>query len=223
MASMVFLLDVDNTLLDNDRVKADLYQSLEADLGSVLAQRFWDYYEQIRIEKDVVDIPAALCKFREQTTVAEMDEPSYQHIRSLFEHYPFEQALYPYALETIAHLKTIGQVAIVSDGDLCFQAEKIFTSALADAVEGNVFLFVHKQEHVNEIFQRYPAEHYVMIDDKAEILADLQKSVGSQLTTVWVKQGKYAQKPLAQFRPDCLVDHIEELRHFTIQQFLRHG
>ena len=222
MPSIVFLLDVDNTLLDNDGVKANLDQHLQAVLGPELAKRFWDIYEQVRKEKGVVDIPEALTRFREQTTTAEMDEQTYLHIRSLFEHYPFDKALYPYALETIQHLKTIGQVVIVSDGDLYFQAEKIFNSSLADAVDGRVLLYTHKQEHLDEIIQRYPADHYVITDDKPDILADTKKVLGPKVTTVFVKQGKYAARKLPEnFIPDIIVDHIGDLHNYTAEQFLR--
>ncbi len=222
MPSIVFLLDVDNTLLDNDGVKANLDQHLQAVLGPELTKRFWDIYEQVRKDKGVVDIPEALTRFREQTSTAEMDEQTYLHIRSLFEHYPFDKALYPYALETIRHLKMIGQVVIVSDGDLYFQAEKIFNSSLADTVEGRVLLYTHKQEHLDEIIQRYPADHYVIIDDKPDILADTKKVLGPKVTTVFVKQGKYAaRKPPEDFIPDIIIDHIGDLRNYTAEQFLR--
>ena len=224
MPSIVFLLDVDNTLLDNDSVKANLDQHLQVDLGLALAKRFWDIYEQVRKEKGVVDIPETLTRFRAQTSIAEMDEQTYLHIRSLFEHYPFDKALYPYALETIEHLKSRGQVVIVSDGDLYFQAEKIFNSTLADAVEGRVLLYTHKQEHLDDIMQRYPADHYVIIDDKPDILADTKKMLGPKLTTVFVKQGKYAARKLPeQFVPDRIVDHIGDLRNYTTELFLRPG
>jgi len=222
MPSIVFLLDVDNTLLDNDGVKANLDQHLQAVLGPELTKRFWDIYEQVRKEKGVVDIPEALTRFREQTSTAEMDEQTYLHIRSLFEHYPFDKALYPYTLETIQHLKTIGQVVIVSDGDLYFQAEKIFNSSLADAVDGRVLLYTHKQEHLDEITQHYPTDHYVIIDDKPDILADTKKLLGPKVTTVFVKQGKYAARKLPEdFMPDSIVDHIGDLRNYTAEQFLR--
>ncbi|HWS83703.1 MAG TPA: HAD family hydrolase [Ktedonobacteraceae bacterium] len=222
MPSIVFLLDVDNTLLDNDGVKANLDQHLQAYLEPELTKRFWDIYEQVRKEKGVVDIPEALTRFREQTSTAEMDEQTYLHIRSLFEHYPFDKALYPYALETIQHLKTIGQVVIVSDGDLYFQAEKIFNSSLADTVEGRVLLYTHKQEHLDEIMQRYAADHYVIIDDKPDILADTKKVLGPKVTTVFVKQGKYAARKLPEdFIPDIIVDHIGDLRNYTTEDFLR--
>lgn len=221
MPSINFLVDVDNTLLDNDSIKANLDEDLRADLGPDLAKRFWDIYEQVRKEKGVVDIPAALTIFREQTPTTEMDQHTYQHIRSLFEHYPFDKALYPDTLDTLKHLKTLGQVVIVSDGDLYFQAEKIFNSSLANAVEGRVLLYTHKQEHLDEIVQIYPADHYVIIDDKPNILADTKKVLGPKVATVFVKQGKYAaQKQPEYFNPDITVDHIGDLRNYIAEQFL---
>ncbi len=221
MPSIVFLLDVDNTVLDNDSVKTNLATHLQLAIGPHLATRFWDIYEQVRKAKGVVDIPEALMRLREQTSITEMDEHTYLHVYSLFDHYPFANALYPYALETIQHLKTIGQVVIVSDGDLYFQAEKIFTSTLANAVEGKVLLYIHKQEHLDEIMQRYLADHYVILDDKPDILIDTKKLLGSKLTTVFVKQGKYAVgKPPMHFAPDITVDRIGDLRSYTAEQFL---
>lgn len=221
MPSIVFLVDVDNTLLDNDRVKANLDDHLRAVVGSRLAQRFWDIYEQVRKGKGVVDIPAALTSFREQTPTTEMDAYTYQHIHSMFEHYPFDKALYPDALETIEYLKTLGTVVIVSDGDLHFQAEKIFNSSLANAVEGRVLLYTHKQEHLNEIMEHYPTDHYVIVDDKPDILADTKKVLGPKVTTVFVKQGKYAARKLpAHFIPNITIDHIGDLRGYSKEQFL---
>jgi phosphoglycolate phosphatase-like HAD superfamily hydrolase len=111
---------------------------------------------------------------------------------------------------------------IVSDGDLYFQAEKIFNSSLADAVDGRVLLYTHKQEHLDKIIQRYPADHYVIIDDKLDILADTKKVLGPKVTTVFVKQGKYAARKLPEnFIPDIIVDHIGDLRNYTAEQFLR--
>jgi phosphoglycolate phosphatase-like HAD superfamily hydrolase len=221
MPNIIFLVDVDNTLLDNDGVKANLDDHLHAAVGAGLARRFWDLYEQVRQENGVVDIPAALVKLREQTPITAMDEQTYQHVRSLFEHYPFDHALYPGTLETIEHLKMLGQVVIVSDGDLCFQAEKIFNSSLANAVEGHVLLYKHKQEHLDEIVQRYPADHYAIIDDKPAILADTKKVLGSKVTTVLVKQGKYGIRKLPEhFTPDMTIDHIGDLRNYAQEHFL---
>jgi FMN phosphatase YigB (HAD superfamily) len=221
MPRLVFLLDVDNTLLDFDSVKKDLDAHLQPELGPTLTKRFWDLYERIRQEEEVVNIPRALRELRQQTSLAEMDEQTFAHVRSLFDNYPFFQALYPQVLETLVYLRTLGLTVIVSDGDPIYQAEKIFYSNLADVVEGRVLLYIHKQEHLDEITARYPADHYAMIDDKPDILYDSKKILGDRLTTVFVLQGKYAvgEKP-ANFVPDITVQHIADLQHFTLEQFL---
>lgn len=220
--TLVFWLDVDNTLLSNDDVKEDLDQHLQAMVGPKLAKRYWEIYEQVRKERDVVDIPLALDRWREETPLSEMDEQTYRHVHSIFDNYPFYQQLYPYTLETLQYLRTLGLTVIVSDGDLCFQAEKIFNSALADAVEGRVLLFIHKQQHLDEIMQRYPADHYVMIDDKPDILQGAKALLGELVTTVLVKQGKYGQAPLPKnFTPDITVLHIGDLRGYGAEQFLQ--
>ncbi len=221
MTQITFWIDVDNTLLANDEVKQELDEHLHIEIGPVLTQRFWDFYEQARQEKGVVDIPLALTRLREHTTEHDMDDFTYHHVRSIFENYPFFKALYPQALETLHYLSTLGTTVIVSDGDLIFQAEKIFSSNLADAVGGRVLLYVHKQEHLDEIRQLYPADHYVMIDDKPQILADTKVILQEHLTTVFVQQGKYAALPLpTHFRPDITVAHIADIQHYTAQQFL---
>ena len=222
MPTLVFFIDVDNTLIDNDKVKEDLDAHLQAELGPALTARFWDLYEQARKEEGVVDIPAALRRLREQTPLAELDEQTFLHVESIFDNYPFFQALYPHAIETLQHLSTIGLTVIVSDGDKFFQAEKIFNSDLADIVEGRVLLYVHKQQHLDEMMKLYPADHYAMIDDKPQILADSKAIMEDRLTTVFVKQGKYAAGELpANFTPDISVLHIGDLRSYTAEQFLR--
>src|SRR5437868_1308251 len=203
MPTLTFWLDVDNTLIANDEVKKDLDAHLQVELGPALTARFWELYEQARHESGVVNIPLALSRLREQTPLSEMDEQTYQHVHSLFENYPFFKALYPRALETLQYLRTLGLTVIVSDGDQFFQSEKIFHSELAEAVEGRVLIYTHKQEHLDETMQRYPADHYVMIDDKPDILAESKLVIGDRLTTVFVEQGKYAagEKP-PNFTPD---------------------
>ena len=221
MPTLVFLLDVDNTLLANDEVKKDFDAHLQVELGPALTARFWDLYEQARREESVVDIPLALKRLREQTPLTELDEQTFDHVVSIFENYPFFKALYPHTLETLQHLRTIGLTVILSDGDQFFQAEKIFHSDLADAVEGRVLLYVHKQQHLDEVMRLYPADHYVMIDDKPDILADSKAIIGKRLTTVFVKQGKYAAGKLpANFTPDITVLHIGDLQTFSAEQFL---
>lgn len=218
---LVFLLDVDNTLLDNDSIKEAWDQHLQVDLGPQLTKRFWDIYEQVRVERGVVDIPLSLSRLREQVSLTELDEQTYQHTYSIFENYPFYQALYPHTIETLQHLRTIGLTVIVSDGDQFFQAEKIVNSALAETVEGRVLLYIHKQEHIDEITRTYPADHYIMIDDKPQILHDSKQIMKDLLTTVFVVQGKYAHGQLpAGFAPDVTVPHIGDLRLFSREQFL---
>jgi len=221
MPTLVFLIDVDNTLIDNDHVKDDLDEHIKVEMGDTLTTRFWDFYEQAREESGVVNIPLALKWLREQTPLSELDEQTYLHVHSLFDNYPFFNALYPHTLETLHYLRTLGLTVIVSDGDMYFQAEKIFNSALAETVEGHVLIYTHKQEHLQEVMKRYPADHYAMIDDKPQILAESKLILGNNLTTVFVQQGKYAAgQKLANFTPDISVQHIGDLRNYSAEQFL---
>lgn len=222
MTQLAFLLDVDNTLLANDEVKENLDHQLRGVLGDELTSRFWTIYEQVRHEQSVVDIPRSLARLRAEVPEERMNEQTYQQIHALFDTYPFFQSLYPHVIETLHYLRTLGTTVIVSDGDQYFQAEKIVNSHLAEAVEGRVLIYTHKQQHLEEILQRYPADHYVMVDDKAGILADSKALLGSRLTTVFVRQGKYAREPLpAGFTPNISVEHIGDLRDFSAQDFLR--
>jgi FMN phosphatase YigB (HAD superfamily) len=221
MPTLVFLIDVDNTLIDNDHVKDDLDEHIKVEMGDTLTTRFWDFYEQAREESGVVNIPLALKWLREQTPLSELDEQTYLHVHSLFDNYPFFNALYPHTLETLHYLRTLGLTVIVSDGDMYFQAEKIFNSALAETVEGHVLIYTHKQEHLQEVMKRYPADHYAMIDDKPQILAESKLIMGNNLTIVFVQQGKYAAGPKpAHFTPDISVQHIGDLRNYSSEQFL---
>lgn len=221
MTTLVFLLDVDNTLLDNDAVKNDLDEHLQVELGARLTQRFWDIYEQVRKEEDVVDIPQSLRRLRADVSLSEMDEETYRHVQSIFDNYPFFDRLYPHTLETLRHLAKLGLTVVVSDGDCFFQAEKIFRSDIAETVGGRVLIYTHKQQHLDEIRREYPADHYVMIDDKPQILVDTRKLMGKTLTTVFVQQGKYAEQKPSNFSPDISVLHIGDLRTYTAEQFLR--
>jgi FMN phosphatase YigB (HAD superfamily) len=221
MSTLVFWMDVDNTLLNNDHVKEVWDKALKVELGPDLTRRFWDIYEQARHERGVIDIPLSLARLREQIPFSVMDEQTYEHVSSLFENYPFDQALYPHALETLRYLSTLGTTVVVSDGDKVFQAEKIVNSYIAEAVDGRVLLYTHKQEHLDEIMQRYPGDHYVIIDDKPQILADTRSKLGDLVTTVFVQQGHYAAEPLPDgFTPDISVARIGDLRGYNSQQFL---
>ncbi len=222
MTQLAFLLDVDNTLLANDEVKKELGQQLHTILGTELTQRFWEIYERVRQERGVVDIPLSLQRLREEIPVEQLDEETYQRARAIFDTFPFFQYLYPHVIETLHYLRTLGLTIIVSDGDQYFQAEKIANSHLAEAVEGRILVYTHKQRHLEEILHLYPSDQYVMVDDKAGILADSEALLGNRLTTVFVKQGKYAQDPPPiSFTPDITVERIGDLRNYTARDFLR--
>lgn len=222
MQPLIFLLDVDDTLLDNDAIKKDWDEQLQIELGPKLTTRFWEIYELVRKERGVIDIPLALSRLREQTSSAELHEQLYQHAHSIFFDYPFYKRLYPYTIETLEHLRTMGLTVIASDGDLVFQREKIIKSHLVEAVEGRVLLFTHKQEHLDEIMQAYPADHYVMVDDHPHILCDSKRIMGDRLTTVFVKQGHYAAAGLPEgFVPDLTLPHIGDLRNYQREQLLQ--
>jgi FMN phosphatase YigB (HAD superfamily) len=209
-------------LIANDDVKDDINEHLKVQMGEQLTARFWEFYEQARQASEVVNIPLALRRLREETPLNVLDEETYRHVHSIFDNYPFFDKLYPYALETLHYLRRLGLTVIVSDGDMFYQPEKIFRSDLAETVEGRVLIYKHKQEHIDEIKRLYPADHYAMIDDKPQILADSRLIMGDVLTTVFVKQGKYAvnQHPDG-FTPDITVLHIGDLRSFTAEQFLK--
>ena len=169
----------------------------------------------------MVDLPLALCRLREQTPKAELDEQTYLHVRSLFFENPFSSRLSPGAIETLLHLRTMGITLIVSDGEPLFQSAKIIKSHLAEAVLGRVLLFTHKQEHWGDIVRAYGASHYVMVDDHPQILHESKQIMGHRLTTVFVKTGHYATDELPQgFVPDLTVLHIADLSHIHKQELL---
>jgi hypothetical protein len=221
MTTLTFWIDVDNTLLANDTVKEKQNAFLESELGAELTQHYWDTYEQVRKDESVVDIPETLKRFRQEIPLAQLDDLTYGHVCSMFENYPFHEDLYPQVPETLRYLSTFGTTVIVSDGDLRYQSEKILNSDLAEMVDGRVMLFVHKQQHLDEIMQRYPAEHFAVIDDKPQILSDTKKLLGDKLTTVFVKQGKYALEKFPDgFLPNVTVDHFKDLQTLPSSAFL---
>lgn len=218
MADLVFLLDVDNTLLDNDFVKEDLARHMKGFLSPDEEQRFWDLYEGIRHERDVVDFPLTLERFHD----AFKDEPKFNQLSHLLNDYRFDRHLYPHVLETIAHLRTLGQTVVVSDGDTVFQPRKIREAGITDAVGGQVFVYTHKEKSIAEVLDRVLADRYVMVDDKRRILASLKSAYPDKFGTVHVLQGHYAHaddglKP----DPDIEVPAIGDLRHLNAADFLR--
>ena len=195
--STVFLLDVDNTLLDNDRFAADLGRHLEQSFGGAERDRYWRIYAALRDELGYADYLATLQRFRE----GQDSNPALLQMSSYLLEYPFAERLYPQALQAIAHLHTLGKPVILSDGDVVFQPLKIQRSGLWNALRGEVMIYRHKQQMLAAVQQRYPAIHYVMVDDKPQILAEMKQDLGELLTTVFVRQGHYAQAAPPDIRP----------------------
>ncbi len=219
VAAVVFLLDVDNTLLDNDRFGADLGDTLEQAFGAAGRERYWAIYEELRQQSGVADYLGALQRFR-----AGLDnDPALLQMSGYLLEYPFADRLYPHALETLAHLRTLGPTAILSDGDVVFQPRKIQRAGLWAALRGEVLVYVHKQQMLVAMQQRYPAAHYVMVDDKPQILAAMKQRLGRKLTTVFVRQGHYAAASAGETiepAPDFTIACIGDLRQRKLEDFL---
>ncbi|OOG49811.1 HAD family hydrolase [Rhodanobacter sp. C01] len=218
VASVVFLLDVDNTLLDNDRFAADLGEKLEQAFGATERDRYWAIYAQLRDELGYADYLGALQRFR-----AGLDnDPALLQMSAWLLEYPFADHLYPHALDTVAHLCTLGPTAILSDGDVVFQPRKIQHAGLWSALDGNVLIYLHKQQMLVAMQQRYPAAHYVMVDDKPQILADMKQRLGHRLTTVFVRQGHYAAAAPTELQSaaDLTIACIGDLRGRKLEDFL---
>jgi len=218
-AAVVFLLDVDNTLLDNDRFSADLGATLEAAFGAAERERYWTIYEALRRESGVADYLGALQRFRTGLD----NDPSLLQMSAYLLEYPFAERLYPHALETVAHLRTLGPTAILSDGDVVFQPRKIQRAGLWAALRGEVLIYVHKQQMLVAMQQRYPAAHYVMVDDKPQVLAAMKQHMGRKLTTVFVRQGHYAAASAGETvepAPDLTIACIGDLRRRKLEDFL---
>jgi FMN phosphatase YigB (HAD superfamily) len=196
---MVFLFDVDNTLLDNDRVTEDLRQHLQKAVGPEGAQRYWTLFEQLRSELGYADYLGALQRYRGDHWF----DPRLLTVSHFLIDYPFAERLFPKSLEAVAHVKQWGTAAVLSDGDVVFQPRKVERSGLFAAVEGNVLIYVHKELELDDVTRRYPADHYVMVDDKLRILTAIKKIWGRKVTTVFVRQGHYALDPaiLAAYPP----------------------
>jgi len=209
-AGVIFLLDVDNTLLDNDAVQDDLSAHLTREFGSAKRDRYWAIFEALRVELGYADYLGALQRYRFETP----DDPHLLRLSSFLVDYPFAARLYPGALAAIAHCRRAGPVVILSDGDVVFQPRKIERSGLWEAVEGRVLIYVHKEQMLDAVARRYPAEHYVMLDDKLRILAAMKRIWATRLTTVFVRQGHYALDPrqTAGYPPaDIQLDRIAEV------------
>ena len=204
---LVFLLDVDNTLLDNDRVKHDIQSSIASLVAADRASRFWSLYEEVRGEEGVVNFPETLRRFRR----AFPDEARALEIDRAVLTVPFERYLYPHAMEVVARLWTLGEVAILSDGDRVYQPAKIARAGLLFAMRGNVLVYEHKEDHLAEVQRRFPARHYAHVDDRPTLLARTKTGLGPTATTVHVTQGHYASESAPGPPPDISVDRIADL------------
>ena len=210
MTDTVFLFDVDNTLLDNDAVIADLRRYLVEAVGVDCDRRYWEIFEQLRDELGYADYLGALQRYR----VERPRETRVLQISLFLLHYPFADRVYPGALEVIRRLRAQGRAVILSDGDVVFQPLKIERSGLWAAAEGEVLVYIHKEQMLDDVERRYPARRYVMVDDKLRILAAMKSIWRDRLTTVFVRQGHYANDPslVAGYPPaDITIDRIGAL------------
>ena len=219
-SDVVFLLDVDNTLLDNDRVEEDLRRHLEAEFGAQSRDRYFAIFEELRAELGYADYLGALQRYR----LEKQCDQRLLLMSSFLVDYPFAERLYRGALNVIRHLGALGPAVILSDGDVVFQPLKVQRSGLWEAVGGRVLIYVHKEEMLAEVERLYPARHYVMVDDKLRILAAMKDAWKDRLTTVFPRQGRYATDPhnVAAYPPaQITVERISDLTGYASEEFLR--
>jgi FMN phosphatase YigB (HAD superfamily) len=208
--AVVFLLDVDNTLLDNDSIEEDLKRHLERTFGAEQQKRYWSIFEALRDKLGYADYLGALQRYR----LYRMHDPRILEMSSFLVDYPFANRLYPGSLEVIQRLRDWGPTVVLSDGDVVFQPRKVERSGIRDAVSGNVLIYIHKERELAAVERRYPAGQYVLVDDKLRILTAVKQFWGRRVTTVWPKQGHYAQDPtvLPRYPPaDIAIERIGDL------------
>jgi hypothetical protein len=215
--TLVFLYDVDNTLLDNDRLKAEATQRLAVLIGAEWADRFWEIYEAVRAETDVVDIPESLRRFHKYCS----DPAIARTAQRVFDTIDFDSYLYPGALDVLKYTEAMGNNVILSDGDQVFQQRKVDQSGIARAAENRVLIYVHKEEHLDEILAYCPGEIYILVDDKPRIGKAMQKLLGDRLRVVFVCQGHYAHDPVmrAGFHPNLTLSNIGDLIGYSFDEF----
>jgi FMN phosphatase YigB (HAD superfamily) len=215
----VFLVDVDNTLLDNDRIQADLRRHLEREFGAACRDRYWAILEQLFSELGYRDYLGALQRYR-------VEHPKDIHLLSMSSYlvdYPFANRLYPGALDLLEQFGSWARTVILSDGDVVFQPRKVERSGIAETVDGHVLIYIHKEEELDDVEQRYPAGHYVLVDDKPRILAAVKKVWGDRVTTVLPRQGQFAHAAdAASYRPapDLTVERIGDLLAYDFAKFI---
>jgi FMN phosphatase YigB (HAD superfamily) len=215
--STVFLLDVDNTLLDNDAVADDLRRHVTDAFGAERQERYWQFFEELRQELGYADYLGALQRFR----VAYPHETRLLEISSFLVRYPFADRVYPGALDAIARLRERGRTVILSDGDVVFQPLKVERSGIGQAVGGEVLIYVHKEKELDDVEARYPADRYVLVDDKLRILHAVKEIWGERVTTVFPRQGHYALDPEQNSRypaADVAIEAIGELNTLDLDR-----
>ena len=216
----VFLFDVDNTLLNNDHVERDLRRHLSTYLSPQACDRYFQIFEELRLEIGYADYLGALERYRLEA----LHDPRVLKMSCWLVDYPFAQRLYPNALDAVEHVRSWGVPVILSDGDAVFQPRKIERSGLWEAFKGHVLIYVHKEDMLGDVEKHYPAQHYVMVDDKLRLLAAIKKIWGKRVTTVYVKQGHYAEDPGVLDRypsADIHLDSIGNLLDYNQAAFLK--
>jgi len=221
----VFLVDVDNTLLDNDAIQQDLKDHIEGVFGRAARDRYWRILDDLFTELGYRDYIGALQRYR----VEHPREVELLSMSSFLLDYPFAERLYPRAIAVLERLRDLGQTVILSDGDVVFQPRKVAHAGIADAVDGRVLIYLHKERALDDVERRYPAEHYVLVDDKLRILTAVKKTWGKRVTTVFVRQGTYAHDPAAVGAlpaADVTIERIGDLLDSAVVQMpavsLRH-
>ena len=219
LRDLVLLFDVDNTLLDNDRIVSDLREHLEREFGPEGRDRYFAIFEKLNAELGYMDYLGALQLYRNE----DMGDPRLLMMSSFLVDYPFANRLYPLSLDVLEHARHWGETVILSDGDVVFQTRKVQRSGLWEAAEGRVLIYIHKEQMLMDVESRYPSQHYVMVDDKLRILTAMKKVWGTRLTTVWPRQGRYALDPettAAYPPPDLTIGHIGDLMNYDLAAVL---
>ena len=216
---VVFLFDIDNTLLNNDHVTADLQKHLAREVGPEGAQRYWKIFERLRNELGYADYLGALQQYR----LKHPNDLKLLTVSRFMVEYPFANRLFPNSLDALAHVRRWGPTVLLSDGDVVFQPRKADRSGLTEAVDGRVLIFTHKERELDNVATRHPSHHYVMVDDKIRILTAMKKIWGRRLTTVFVRQGHYAldAKEVATYPPaDIAIERIGDLVNYKLPRLL---
>lgn len=214
---IVVLVDVDNTLLDNDRIQQDLKDHLERAFGLASRERYWRILEDLFMELGYRDYIGALQRYR-------VEHPRHVELLSMSSFlmdYPFADRLFPGAIDVLKRLHSLGPTVILSDGDVVFQPRKVEHAGLSEAVHGHVLIYIHKEQALDDVERRYPAEHYVLVDDKLPILAAVKELWGERVTTVFPRQGTYAHDPkvLSAYPPaDVTIERIGDLLDCDLQR-----